>query len=626
MKKITLIAILFCLLVTDNYVAQGLVDYFGTGRYLGVKVSTSSNKDASIGENTINGSGLDAIQMDASRFAAQATLGANPDYVNKIVLMGYERWIEDQFTKKPSLVLPTMEGIWKKVYDRRREIGEKPEDIFGPFYVHFNYAWWQTNMTNTEANEDLLRQRVATALSEIVVVSKNSDLGDYGGSMSQFYDILLTESFGNYKTLLKKVTKSLAMGFYLSHINNPKTNLTANIRPDENYAREIMQLFTIGLFKLNIDGTEKLGTDGKPIPTYDNNDIKEMSKIFTGLYGEEIAPCPTPCPSWWPKAPNFGLGPYVLKKTTNLVMANYQHEPGPKTMPDKKTIINIPNDGMAEIDSAINYLVNDPNTAPFISYRLIQQLVKSNPSPQYVARVANIFLNDGKGERGNLKAVVKAILLDAEARSTNYMDDKKNGKLRNPTLRYTHFARANTLDSDLGRYWNNGENFYNTAGHHTLSAPTVFNFYPPNHVPVGDIKNAGLVAPEFKVHNTSTSVGFLNSVHTWTNPWTNQEGESGWVMTSWEWKDGIAYDSTVFLSTIKYENITDNEKLIYTLNKDFAHGQIGDATLNIMRNIAKEIDKNTNINDSWWYPIHRRHKVRILMYFLFISPDYAILK
>jgi hypothetical protein len=295
-------------------------------------------------------------------------------------------------------------------------------------------------------------------------------------------------------------------------------------------------------------------------------------------------------------------------------------------MPDKKTIIQVPNNGMAEIDQAIDYLVNDPNTAPFVSYRLIQQLIKSNPSRQYVSRVANVFLNDGKGERGNLKAVVKAILLDPEARTTNYLNDPKNGKLRNPTNRYMHFARANTLDSDLNTYWNNGENFYNSVGHHTLSSPTVFNFYPPNHTPVGDIKNAGLVAPEFKIHNTSTSVGYMNNVHGWVSPWTNPEGESGWVMSSWEWKDGIPYDSTVHLNTLKYENITDNEKLIYTLNKDFAHGQLSDITMNIMRQQAKEIDRNTSPNDTWWFPIHRRHKVRNLLYLLFISPDYNILK
>ena len=646
MIKKLLIGAFFIFLLT-NVNAQPYSDYIGAGHAVGV-TATASSQSASANK-TINGSGLDAKFFDASRFLAQATLGADSTMILNAMNLGYEPWINAQFTKTPSYILPKMNEIWQTVVANRIAAGQPEDDIFGPYGLHFNYAWWQVNMTNHSVgqNNDLLRQRVAMALSEILVISQNSDLGNWGEALSGYYDILIQHSFGNYKDLLKAVSKSSQMGYYLSHLNNPKTDLEANIRPDENYAREIMQLFTIGLFMLNQDGTQQLDGNGFPIPTYDNNDIKEMAKIFTGLHGSQVMPCPEPpipancvCYSsqdtcdwqqetccWWPQGPEFGLETYYLIMTAPMMMSNANHEPGPKTMPDGTTVINFSGNGMAEVDAAIDFLFNHQNTPPFISYRLIQRLVKSNPSPAYVQRVAAKFINNGSGVRGDLKAVIKAILLDEEARGGNYLSDPKNGMLLAPTLKYTQFCKANKLDSDLGRYWNNGFQYRDATGHLPLMSPTVFNFYTPDYAPIGPVTDNGLVAPEFKIHNSNTSINYINFVSSWVSPWLNDDNESGYVMWSWEGYNGMDLDSVIHLNTLAWEQIADDrEKLIHEMDKVITHGQLGDGTKGILRNVWNELDTYA-INNPWW-PIDevRRHKVRFLLYFVMISPDYNILK
>lgn len=630
--------------------SQPYADYIGGGHSAGITVTSSSSFGTSTNLKTINGSGLDGKFFDASRFMAQATLGADSSMIATAKNMGYEAWINDQFTKPATYILPEMNNIWNTIVAMRTANGQDEEDIFGPYYIHFNYAWWQVNMTNQlpNKNNDLLRQRVAEALSEILVISANSNLGDWGDALSSYYDILLQHSFGNYKDLLKAVSKSVPMGYYLSHLNNPKTDLAENIRPDENYAREIMQLFSIGLFKLNPDGTEQLDGNGFPIPTYDNDDIKEMAKIFTGLHGGALYPCPDPplpqgctcynpndnCNSsqetccWWPTSPQFGLDPYFLVKTAPMIMSNSNHEPGPKVMPDG-SIINIPNNGMAEVDAAIDWLMNHQNIGPFISYRLIQRLVKSNPSPAYVQRVAAKFNNNGSGVKGDLKEVIKAILLDEEARNTEYLTDQTNGMLLNPTLRYTQFCKGNTLDSDLGRFWNHGYSYLNEVLHMPMASPTVFNFYSPFYAPNGPIKNEGLVAPEFKIMNSNSAINYLNHVNTWTAPWANNEGEMGYVMWSWEsiWdpntNTSIELDSTIHLSTVKFEPYADDkEKLIHEMDKLYTHGAMSENTKNILRGLHNLIMSYS------WYPLDIRKKfiTRNFLYFIFISPEYNILK
>ena len=615
------VSILFYCMIAGNLLAQPYMDYIGGGHNKGITITASSSSGASTAQKTMDGSGMNDNLMAASRFLGQATLGANSSAINSALNMGFEPWIDDQFTKAPTNILPTMNSIWS-------QIETLDPEAFGPYALHFNYAWWQVNMTN----QDLLRQKVAYGLSQVLVTSINSDLRDWGECLSSYYDIFINNAFGNYKDILLQVTKHPAMGYYLSHLNNPKTDLENNIRPDENYAREIMQLFTIGLYQLNQNGTRILDGNGNPIPTYDNDDIKEMAKIFTGLHGGVVLPCPDiplppPCicydsnnsPAfcdtlsmtccWWPSGPEFGNSMYVLDKTAPMIMSNDFHEPGPKTMPDG-TIIHLPNNGMGEINAAVNWLFNHPNTAPFISYRLIQRLVKSNPSPAYVGRVAVKFANNGQGVRGDMKAVIKAILLDEEARSAQGYLAESAGKLREPFLRYTHLAKAIPTTTDKGRYWNNGYNFLNSTRQHVMASPTVFNFYLPDFQPVGDISGADLVAPEFKLHNTASSIGYINEVHGWTI-WDG-------LMYSWEgsWPED---PDNAYLQLSYFENInSDTESLINELDLLLTHGQLSDETRQILR---------TALNPMYWgWDNGLKYRTRLAIYLVMISPDYNCVK
>lgn len=575
--------------------AQQYKDYIGAGHNIGITVTASSSTGVSTPSKTLDGSGLDALTFDASRFLGQATFGANMEMIEDVKEMGYEAWIDDQFTKSPQTILPTMYTIWDEIY-------ALDNDAFGPYALHFNYAWWQTNMTN----QDLLRQRASYALSQILVTSINSDLRDWGESLSSYYDIFINNAFGNYKDILMQVTKHPAMGYYLSHLNNPREDPENNIHPDENYAREIMQLFTIGLHQLNADGTLVIDGSGNPTPTYNNEDIKQLAKVFTGLGGGATLDM-----MYCPNQPEFGTGMYCLDKTVPMVMFAWAHEPGPKTflghtIPGSTTYTNAT--AMAEVDNAVDFLFNHSNTGPFVSYRLIQRLVTSNPSPAYVGRVAAKFADNGSGVRGDMKAVLKAILLDEEARSEEAYLNPNSGKLREPLVRYTHIARALPTDSHRDRYWNNGYGYLDATRQHVMASPSVFNFYAPDYQPLGDWSALNLVGPEYKIHNTATAIGYINSVHGWTL-WNS-------LMYSWEgsWPDD---QDGVWLLLNELEAVAnDTETLINEIDKIFTHGQLTDETRQIMRNALNPMQT------PWEQASPNGVRVKLALYLMMISPDY----
>ena len=276
MKKIAQLI----LLISIQCSAVSQADFVGAGNVEGVKISSSSNSLNTSVTNIIDGDGLDAKAMEAARFLSQATFGQSKGQIDQLAeSLDFEGWLDNEFNKLPAFYLPRLMEITQE--SRMLHEQENPEDdFFGPYALHFNYTWWDINKKST----DYLRHRVAYALSQILVVSANSDLRDHGEAMASYYDVLYKHAFGNYKNLLVEVSLHPAMGHYLSHLSNPKTNAERNIHPDENYAREIMQLFTIGLYELNIDGTRKTD-DGEWVPTYDNMDIKELAKVFTGLAG-----------------------------------------------------------------------------------------------------------------------------------------------------------------------------------------------------------------------------------------------------------------------------------------------------------------------------------------------------
>ena len=565
-----------------------------------IKVTTSSNylplywTNPASGEKTINRIGLEGPQMEASRFLSQATLGADLDLINQVANQGIEAWIDKQLTVPPSQTLTTLKNVFAEVIEWYFLQGGNPEEVATrPAWTIFNYTWWENHMHA----EDLLRQRVALALSEIFVISLDSDLSDQGYGLADYYDILLRHSFGNFEDLLYDVSLHPCMGFYLSHLNNPREIPEENIHPDQNFAREIMQLFTVGLYELNQDGTRKTDLAGDWIPTYDQDDISELAKVFTGLGVADVVE------NEWVDMPYFGLDIYVADMTKPMIMYENWHQPGPKTLLDN-SVIAAGQGGLTDIHQAIHQLVQHPNVGPFIGKQLIQRLVTSNPTPAYVARVAAAFANNGHGVRGDMGAVIKAILLDPEARTCQALNDPDFGKLREPFVRYTQFTKAIPMEQYYGRYWNVAYGFYLATSQMPLGSRTVFNFFLPDYQPNGPIAENELVAPEFQIHNSRTSIEYMNRVNDWA-VW-------GYVMDDWEKENPhVTYNIDELKSLAR-----DPEVLVNRLDMLFTHGSLSERTRGIIKEaISKLID-----ND------YREDRVRLALYLILISPDYNIMK
>lgn len=575
-------------------------DYIGAGHDLGITVTSSSSSGQAVGENTINGEGLDARMMEASRFLFQASFGGSMDEIEALAeTLDFEGWMDQQMALPPTLMLPK---VW--AVDARAQVlheNEYPgEEYFGPFSVHFQYAWWENNYKGA----DQLRQRIAYALSQIVVISIRSQLGDFGEGLGSYYDILLHNAFGNYEDILQQISIDPNMAFFLSHLNNPKTNVTLGINPDENFSREIMQLFSIGLYELNNDGTRKTDGEGEWIPTYDNNDIRELAKVFTGLKGGAWS---RQALEWVdPTEPvEFGADIYAISREVPLQMDESQHEPGPKTIIGGHVIPGTQS-GMEEIQDAVHHIFMHPNVGPFLARRLIQQLVKSNPTPQYIDRVATVFNDNGSGVRGDLGAVVKAILLDTEARDCAATQDPGHGKLKEPVLRFTQLMHSIPNDSPDGYYWNNGFDYLEDAKQLPLAANSVFNFYLPDHQPVGEFSTQELVAPEFQIHDSQSAIGYFNQSTKWFD----------WGILFWDWYEHtphVEVDLTSF-----YPLAADPETLINRLDVLLTHGRLSDETRATIKEAMSGIPE---FWDDW-----QMWRTRMALYLLMISPDYVVLK
>ena len=448
--------------------------------------------------------------QSASRFLAQATFGPTESSIEEVIAIGPGAWLEEQSRLPPTFhqpfadrwveqsTQPFLELLGLSSLDDLRRDGAL--DGFDPQTLQFleqsrqnlvrparRFAWWQAAMSAP----DQLRQRVAFALSEIFVVSDNvAELQRQPAALASYYDVLVKNALGSYRDLLREVTYHPVMGVYLSHLNNERSDPAIGRFADENYAREVMQLFSIGLWKLEQDGTPKIGADGQTIATYTNAEITEMAKIFTGL------------------GPGQPRGRFGLRADLTYPMRMYDqyHEPGEKVLLDGY-VVPAGQSGSEDLEDAIAMLVEHENTGPFISRRLIQRLVKSNPSPDYLARVSAVFADNGAGMRGDLGAVVRAILLDSEARDSH---GESAGHLQEPWLRYVALLRAFDARSRSGLYLNVGQQVQQALLQHPLSAPSVFNFFSPDFRPNGPVAEAGLAAPEFQVTNTSTVVSMAN--------------------------------------------------------------------------------------------------------------------
>ena len=566
----------------------------GSGNTSNMNVTNSGGGD---GMETVNGAGMLPNETAASRFLSQATLGADLETIQATTQMSFSQWIEDQFNTPPAFsICDFTRDITIMSLDSTFSMGGDANDVdVERWYWHS--AWWQYTMTSP----DVLRNRVALALSEIFVISEFPVLEDVPLSLPNYYDMLLDNSFGNFRELLEDVSLHPAMGIYLTHVNNPKSDPSLNRFPDENYAREIMQLFTIGLYELNIDGTRKVDNNGDFIPTYDFGDIANFAKIFTGLtYGNAIV---------------FGQDPLSeLSFTQPMKMVNTWHEPGEKvllnnfTVPDRQ-----PKDGMADINDALDNLFNHPNVGPFIAYRLIQRLIRSNPSPAFVGRVATKFNDNGEGVRGDMKAVIRAILMDEEARDCALAEDPFEGMLREPIVRYTQICRAFNAFSQDGLYRNYMNEFQEAVSQRPLGATSVFNFFLTDFQPIGPIEQAGLSAPEFQITNSVTIIGYANRLH----DWIMDEND---VM---EYRDifsgEINYDEKKvnfdLTDELALEEGTEIGELLERLNLILLHGQMTDQTRTLLRETLEQVPEDD-----------AEIRVRMAIFLVMISPDYLIFR
>lgn len=424
-------------------------------------------------------------RKEASRFLARATFGPNMAAIEALAASDSDAWFADQFAKPQTLHLSYMDKLIAA-----QVVANGPRVGFTAFYETF----WQQAIRG----DDQLRQRVAFALSQIFVISmQNETVRPLVRGTSSYYDMLGQHAFGNFRNLLDGVARHPMMGIYLSHLRNQKESGTRT--PDENFAREVMQLFTIGLVQLNPDGSVKL-SGGKPIDTYTREDVAGLAKVFTGL-------------SW--------AGPDQSNGRFNGSIADPERDSKPMQMyaafhstSEKRFLgqtISGATSGDDDIKVALDTLFNHPNAAPFFSRQLIQRLVTSNPSPAYVGRVSAVFANNGKGVRGDMQAIVRAVLLDSEAVAMAG-STMRTGKLREPLLRLANWMRAFDAKPANGIY-----NIYylddplSGLGGNPLNAPSVFNYYRPSYVPPNSaIASAGLVAPEMQITSEPSVTGYLN--------------------------------------------------------------------------------------------------------------------
>jgi uncharacterized protein (DUF1800 family) len=426
-------------------------------------------------------------ERDAARFLVQATFGPTRTEINDLVARkNLGPWIDEQMAMPPS----THRDATRADFEAFPPTNPKPKVS----NANRQAAWWKISLTA----RDQLRQRVAFALSEIFVVSDvNDTLAGNPEGLAHYYDLLARDAFGNFRQLLEDVTLSPVMGVYLSHLRNAKADPKLSTSPDENYAREVMQLFTVGLYQLQPDGTLRLGADGLPIPTYDQSTIVETARVFTGW-------------SYYSSAakPNFrGASPNFFSP---LMFYPEAHDDGAKTIIGGVTL-TAAQGGAKDLKDALDALFNHANTGPFICRQLIQRLVTSNPSPAYVYRVSQVFSRNGNGVRGDLGAVIRAILLDYEARSLAVLGNIGYGKLKEPLLRVTALLRAFDATAKSGRYYiPNPEGALAQAA---LRSPTVFNFFEPNYVLPGTLAAAGLYAPDYQILTDTTAITVPNYLY-----------------------------------------------------------------------------------------------------------------
>jgi uncharacterized protein (DUF1800 family) len=435
---------------------------------------------------------------EAARFLQQSQLAATDAEISAVRNSDFAAYLQQQYAK------PMGQTGWDWLQSRGYSVLDRSRYLFQEYPADF-MIWNQLF-----SSADSMRKRMALALSEFFVVSlQSAEFGWRSQGYAQYWDLLVQNAFGNYRQLLEDMTLNPAMGNYLNTKGNQKEDGNGRL-PDENYGREVMQLFSIGLFQLNIDGTEKIGSGGKKLESYTQNDVTNIARVFTG-YDFDDADGRDSLP--------------VVKEDGSL--ETYKADT-PESVrrrmlldPDKHSTLaanflgaTVPagTKGEAALKIALDTLFNHPNVGPFLGKQMIQRLVTSNPSPAYVARVASAFNNNGAGVRGDLKAVWTAILLDDEARNPQNTSNPNFGKLREPILRFVQWGRSFGVNSAAGS-WKIFEttDVSGKLGQSPLRSPSVFNFFRPGFVPPSTALATTMTpAPEFQIVNETTIGGYVN--------------------------------------------------------------------------------------------------------------------
>jgi uncharacterized protein (DUF1800 family) len=487
--------------------------------------------------------------MAAARFLQQATFGATDADIAAVKAQGAEAWLAAQ------MALPRGQRAWDWMQaNGYAAIDERALYDAGHFTAEAVLA------KEAAGAADPVRQRVALAMSAFFVVSGFvAQMPWTGMGIAHYWDQLQDHAFGNFRDLLEAMTLNAAMGAWLNMRGNLKANPAIGRVPDENYAREVMQLFSIGLVQLNADGTPRLGGDGRPLPTYTQDDVTQLARVFTGW-------------DWWDDGQRFFVPvtgndrPYPEYTRRAMVFHADRHGTGESVV--LGTVIPAGSDGPARLGAALDILFRHPNVGPFFGRQMIQRLVTGNPSPAYVARVAAAFDDNGAGVRGDLRAVWRAILLDEEARGAASLVSTTHGKLREPMVRVLQWLRTFGVQSRSGAwgYWpfdiGNPTVWY---GQRAFGSPSVFNWFRPGYVPPGTaMATAGATAPEFQIVNEST-------VSQWANAIDGLNlGAIDPAQTWSDWQADVAAEVAL---------AHDAEALVWRLNLLLAAGQISAANV-----------------------------------------------
>jgi uncharacterized protein (DUF1800 family) len=505
-------------------------------------------------------------EKEARKFSTQALLSSSPGIVTAIQTKGYEAWLDEQ------LAAPSTPTRWQWLNDAGFN-----NVAFQNGSAGFDQVMWMKLLTSP----DELRQKMTLALSQIFVVGIDGVPTTFRQfAVAHYMDTLEANAFGNLRTLLDKISTHPAMGVYLTFRGNQKANASTGSVPDENYARELLQLFTIGLYELNPDGTQRL-SNGKPVETYDQDDITNLARVFTG----------------WDFANNIGTTPD--RHALPMVMIASRHAPEPKEF--LTTRIAAGTDGVTSLRLALDHIFAHPNIGPFFCKQLIQRFVCSNPTPEYVARVVTVFNNNGAGVRGDLRAVLKAVLSDVEATKPGFT--ATSGKLKEPLLRFLQWARtfgAATNTAVLADQYKMGS-FSDPAtrlGQSPGRSPSVFNFFRPGYIPPSSqFSQLGLTAPEFQITHESSVAGYLNFMQ---GAITNGVSDVRPNYTAWLPK---AADATA---------------LVNELNELLAGGAISSATLASITTAVTSLASSTDAD--------KARRVQAAIFLVMASPEYLVNK